>query len=335
MRKFSFSSKIALPAALVAIVALAGCQSQSASSTASNQSSAAASSVADNADLIKDVKVTPKGQGQVPEVSVPKGLSIDKVAMREAVSGTGDVITNHETLQMRVATYSAANGSLTNQTFSGAKAQAIPLEITDTFAQTSPLPYSKFVGAKVGSYFVLGVPAQPANQQSGSPAREASVEVYYVESAKPYTASDDVVKQLDQENKLPKVTFDDKQVPSLSIPQGVQAPSQLVVKVLKPSTGATVKDTDTVNVYYKGWTWSDGKSFDENYSKGQPFSTPLSGGVIEGWLKGLPGQTVGSTVMLVIPAAMAYGDAKAGSGQPGGPLVFVVNISSASPTPSQ
>ena len=61
------------------------------------------------------------------------------------------------------------------------------------------------------------------------------------------------------------------------------------------------------------------------HGKGSPFKVTLSGGVIKGWLMSLVDQKVGSTVMLVIPAALGYGDNPSG-GQPGGTLVFVVNI---------
>ena len=79
--------------------------------------------------------------------------------------------------------------------------------------------------------------------------------------------------------------------------------------------------------------WADGDNhkagevFDSSYETGQPATFGL-GQVITGWTKGLAGQKVGSTVLLTIPASMAYGD-DGSTGGPTGTLVFVVDIKSA------
>ena len=83
----------------------------------------------------------------------------------------------------------------------------------------------------------------------------------------------------------------------------------------------------TITVNYTGVTYADGKQFDSSWKSGQPLTTQIGvGKVIKGWDQGLVGVTVGSRVQLDIPSDLAYGD----SGNPAGPLRFVVDILSAS-----
>ncbi len=61
-------------------------------------------------------------------------------------------------------------------------------------------------------------------------------------------------------------------------------------------------------VQYVGVIWRTKKVFDSTWSRRQPYGTTIgTGQVIEGWDKGLVGQTVGSRVLLVIPPADGYG----------------------------
>lgn len=101
----------------------------------------------------------------------------------------------------------------------------------------------------------------------------------------------------------------------------------LKVDVLKVGDGNTVNATDTLKANYFGWT-ADGKIFDSTNINGTttPTDQLALSNVIQGWKQGLVGQKIGSTVKLTIPAEMAYGNTDNGSGQPVGPLVFIVEI---------
>ena len=121
---------------------------------------------------------------------------------------------------------------------------------------------------------------------------------------------------------LPKVTEDSKGVPQIDV-KGVAKPTDLIAQDLIKGKGATVEANDTIVANYVGVNLSDGTKFDSSYDRGTPATFGL-GQVIEGWTKGLTGKTVGSRVLLVIPAAQAYGDQ--GQGQAKGDLVFVVDI---------
>jgi peptidylprolyl isomerase len=120
--------------------------------------------------------------------------------------------------------------------------------------------------------------------------------------------------------------------PTITIPKNA-APKALVVKDLIKGTGPKVTKGQFLVVQYTGMIWRTKKVFDSSWTRGEPFGTPIGKGqVISGWDTGLVGQTVGSRVMLVIPAADGYG--KTGSSSVGingtDTLVFVVDIVSAS-----
>ena len=103
------------------------------------------------------------------------------------------------------------------------------------------------------------------------------------------------------------------------------APTKLETKDLKVGTGALVAKNAKVTVNYVGVACSTGKIFDSSYSRNQPFDADLSGGVIQGWIEGIPGMHIGGVRLLSIPAADAYG----ASGSPPAigpnePLYFLV-----------
>ena len=102
---------------------------------------------------------------------------------------------------------------------------------------------------------------------------------------------------------------------------------KLVIDDIRLGTGdRVVQEGDTVTVNYMGATQS-GVQFDNSYERGEPFPfTVGEGRVIEGWEKGLIGMKVGGQRILVVPPAMAYGNAQVGPIAPNSILVFTVEL---------
>ncbi|NKI75633.1 FKBP-type peptidyl-prolyl cis-trans isomerase [Dickeya sp. CFBP 2040] len=100
--------------------------------------------------------------------------------------------------------------------------------------------------------------------------------------------------------------------------------SGLLYQVEKEGTGAAPKDSDTVVVNYKG-TLVDGSEFDNSYKRGEPLSFRLDG-VIPGWTEGLKHVKKGGKIKLVIPPALAYGEAGVPGIAPNSTLVFDVEL---------
>lgn len=118
--------------------------------------------------------------------------------------------------------------------------------------------------------------------------------------------------------------------PAVSVPTP-WAIKDTQAKVLDPAPEGAQKvaSGDTVIVHYAGVDGRTGETFDESYTKGAgPATFPLSG-VVQGFKKGLEGQSVGSRVLIAMTGADGY-DSQGGSPQAGiqvgDTLIFVVDI---------
>lgn len=127
-----------------------------------------------------------------------------------------------------------------------------------------------------------------------------------------------------QSSAVPEVTLNGNAEPTVSTPSGTP-PTSLVSKDLVVGTGAEANANSTVTVNYTGRSWSDGKTFDSSWLRGEPISFPLSN-LIPGWQVGIPGMKVGGTRLLIIPPDMGYGAQGAGSIKPNETLVFVIEL---------
>lgn len=106
----------------------------------------------------------------------------------------------------------------------------------------------------------------------------------------------------------------------------ISSVDKLQVVDLKVGNGDEAKTSSTVTAHYTGALAKDGTIFESSKDSGQPATFPLNQ-VIQGWQLGVPGMKVGGTRRLIIPAALAYGEAgsppKIG---PNEPLVFDIEL---------
>ncbi len=92
----------------------------------------------------------------------------------------------------------------------------------------------------------------------------------------------------------------------------VKGPKGLEYVDLKPGSGKSAVKGGTVTVNFTGW--ADGTKIDSSEDRGKAFSYILgSDAVIEGWNVGIEGMKEGGVRLLIIPPALAYGEA----GRPG------------------
>jgi peptidylprolyl isomerase len=121
-------------------------------------------------------------------------------------------------------------------------------------------------------------------------------------------------------------TASEKTKPNVVVPKGAP-PKKLVVSDIEEGSGASAEAYDVVTVQYVGVNYKGGKEFDSSWSRQEPFTFNLGGEeVIEGWDRGLRGMKVGGRRELIIPPALAYGEAGNGSIPPNETLVFVIDL---------
>ena len=103
--------------------------------------------------------------------------------------------------------------------------------------------------------------------------------------------------------------------------------SGLGFEELLEGSGRVAEAGNLVAVHYTGWL-TDGSEFDSSRKRGEVFIFNLGRGqVIGGWDEGVAGMKVGGRRKLVIPPALGYGAAGAGSAiPPGATLVFDVEL---------
>ncbi len=123
---------------------------------------------------------------------------------------------------------------------------------------------------------------------------------------------------------FPTVTLATDGQPGISTPEGT-APEDTTIGVLIKGDGETVAAEDTVVVQYSGWLWSDGTQFSTSWGSGQ-FLEAAQDSVIDGFWKAVEGQTVGSQVIVIVPAKDGYGDTESSSIPANSTLIFVIDI---------
>ena len=101
--------------------------------------------------------------------------------------------------------------------------------------------------------------------------------------------------------------------------------SGIVIRTIKPGTGASPAETDVVRVHYEG-KLIDGTVFDSSVQRNEPAEFPLRG-VVPCWREALQKMKKGEKSQVVCPSDLAYGDA----GQPpdippGATLSFEVEL---------
>jgi len=106
--------------------------------------------------------------------------------------------------------------------------------------------------------------------------------------------------------------------------------SGLQYKVEKEGSGTPPKETDTVEVNYRG-TLIDGTEFDRSYKRGEPATFPVNR-VIKGWTEALQLMKPGAKYQLFIPSNLAYGPGGTGGYiGPNSTLIFEVELLSVKP----
>ncbi len=316
-------TSLAAVVTLAGSLALAGCSSDdgdsssksSGTSTTSSTDPASPAATSSAADVAALDKVTVKGAvGKKPTLTVPKAFSVTGAVARVDTPGNGEAIKDGEMLSVDSIAVQGADGTALGDTYSTS-----PQSMYFSESTIVPQLAAALKGQKVGTRVVYAAPSTDSEGKTVTYVYSLDVE-----SAKtiPLRAQGTAVAP---KSGLPTVKLNASTgEPSITIPKSYKASKSLVSQTLITGKGTKVKATDSVTVQYSGWL-TNGTEFDSSWQKGAPATFSLSQ-VVQGWGKGLAGQTVGSQVLLVIPPSLGYGAQASGSIPANSTLIFVVDI---------
>lgn len=114
--------------------------------------------------------------------------------------------------------------------------------------------------------------------------------------------------------------------PGFEWPQGDPS-GELEVVVLEEGDGPEVSPGATVVANYAGHVWHSDEPFDSSYERSEPSQFSLDF-VVAGWQEGIPGNNVGSRLLLSVPPEDGYGSQGRPEAGIGGEdtMVFVVDV---------
>lgn len=264
--------------------------------------------------------------GEKPKLTVPAGDPPAELQVKTLDQGSGVVVASGDTV---VADYLGARWA-DGKPFDSSFKTGTPAGFVLAPESFIPGWVQGLTGQKVGSRVLLVIPSELAfgdTPPEGTPIQPGDTLVFVVDLRGAHDASDTAEGTITpiEDDSYPAVSILPKK-PEINVPPG-KPPRSLFARPVITGKGSKVEDGDVVVVQYSGVLWRNGEQFDSSWDSGHPFVAQLvSPGIIEGWIKGLVGQTVGSRVLLVIPPGLGYGDEGSGAIKPGDTLVFAIDV---------
>lgn len=261
--------------------------------------------------------------GSVPVVQFDAPLTSDKVETKVISKGSGPAFTGDQFVELE---FLAVNGG-TAETL-----QSTKFDGTDFSAQViASGGYPDFChalsGVTEGSRIAVLFPAAFAHNSEGnaeSGIGKTDSVVYVIEIRKVYLPRAVGADQPEQAG-FPSVVRAENGTPGITQLKSA-APKAFELATLIKGAGETVAIGDNVTLHYSGFVWG-GEKFDSSWDRGQPAQFQLAAGqLIQGFIKALDGQTVGSQVIAVIPPAEGYGDQEQSGIPANSTLIFVIDI---------
>ncbi|WP_229053976.1 FKBP-type peptidyl-prolyl cis-trans isomerase [Aeromicrobium sp. Leaf350] len=283
-------------------------------------------------------------EGDVPEITVEEPLEVEEPETAVLSEGDGPEIDAKDYFRADYIIADGETGETVDSSFgegaNGAPAAAIVFQNVEASEAESPqtapgLPepmISALEGTKVGSKVLVGI---TAGDFFGDAAAQVGYEpgqtlIFYFDITDSIDVSADVTAPEGDEEELPAgIPTPVVDGDSVTGVDGAAAtgPAALGVFTVVKGDGAEVEADDFVYANYVGQIYPSGAVFDSSFERESPSLFPLSG-VIPCWTGQLPGQTIGSRVVLTCPSDSAYGDGGGAGGliAPGDSLTFVIDI---------
>lgn len=270
-----------------------------------------------------------------PTVTVPEGFSTDATETRVLEEGSGEEVQDGDTVKLN---YVAVNGRTGEQFDNSFKAES---PLTTQLSDGSVLAgfVKGLTGQKVGSRVLVAI--APEDGFAEGQARDQAEQTLGVQADDTMVFLFDIVAKVPTEaqgseeelpDTVPSITLEDGQPSGFEAGDDVtEDPQEAKAYVAIKGDGEEVEEGATITAQYVGQVYPDGEVFDSSWTRGTPSTFSLEQ-VIACWQDLIPGQTLGSRIVLVCPADTAYGDSpQEGSGiEPGDTLTFAIDLLDAS-----
>ena len=262
-----------------------------------------------------------------PKVTVDKGFKVTKTTSKVLKKGGGEKIADGDAVKVN---YVAVNGR-TGKQFDSSFTSGKPLALTLDKQAILPGFVTGLTGKNIGSRVLVAIPPKDgfgkANEQLDLKKDDTMVFLFDIVSMAPTKVSG-TAKKLPAD--VPSLKLDAKKQPSTFV-KTKETPAKVTKEkayVTIEGTGPVIKKDQTLNVHYLGQIYPAGKVFDTSWSRGAPTTFALTEGqLIKCWTDLLVGKKVGSRVVLVCPADVAYGDKGSGADiKKGDTLIFAVDL---------
>ncbi|MFT4229068.1 MAG: FKBP-type peptidyl-prolyl cis-trans isomerase [Microbacterium sp.] len=306
----------ALLAALgLAALSLTGCTSVGASSC--TRSAAADAQLQSRVDVSGEV-------GSAPVVSFDTPMHLEQSSSWEVVAGEGTpIVADDQLVVLDVALYSGSTGdALVSTAFDGDMSRTFTLtQWITSFPDFGTLLHCATPGSRV----VVALPPGGVEEQTATSLGLADDEstLVVVDVGKTYLARAAGTTVFNDAHGMPTVVRAPSGQPGIILPD-TEPPGDITVQTLIRGEGAVLTDSDTARVHYTGMPWETGGTVFATTWGSAPESVSVSDPVLPGFAEALQGQTVGSQVLVVVPADEVPADA---SGVPTGTaLVYVIDI---------
>jgi hypothetical protein len=262
------------------------------------------------------------------EVDFPTPIVTYDTEATQVIQGEGERIKAGQPVRVEMGIFNGATGDEIQST--GFDGNGI---LTMAGESTLPAVGKALECATVGSRLVVAASAKDAH--NGAAIAELNVAeddtfIFVVDVLDTYLAKASGTPQSPNPGD-PVVVTAPNGAPGITVPKSggssVEPPEELVTSVLQRGDGEEIEEGAFAVVHYTGVLWNNNEVFDSTWQDNAAAVFQLTeNSVVQGFIDGLVGQTIGSQVLLVIPPDLGYGDQGNGAVPAGATLVFVVDI---------
>lgn len=305
--------------AFVAVTALAGFGLVGCSASAATACPAPASDsrVADLVTVSGDV-------GSEPDVELRTPFVAETRAVDTVVAGDGTRLTEPDQVALLDLTvYDGRSGErIVGSRYDGNVQNAQPLSVWDA---TFPDFSSAMLCATEGSRLVVSMPFDSLGETAaqGLGIAEGGSAVVVADVRRVYLPAADGADQFTSGFGLPSVVRAPDGQPGVTVPDG-DAPSDVSVQTLKKGDGPEIGADSVARLHVLGVAWNDREQFVSTWDSAPAAVVPSQ--LPANVASALEGQTVGSQVLLVVPADETTEEQSAFRAPADTALVFVFDI---------